>query len=166
MSDSYGGSGGGQGGYGYGYGGGGGGGQNERPSGTDEIGLKPDDFNAFERLLGEIEAAYSAEDLGRLRTLATPEMVSYMAEDLADNASKGVINRLSDVKLLQGDLAEAWREGDAEYATVALRFSLVDQTVDRASGKVIKGGPDEATEIWTFRRARGGQWLFSALQQD
>jgi len=76
-----------------------------------------------------------------------------------------VVNRLSDVKLLQGDLAEAWREGDTDYATVALRYSLVDQMVDRASGRVVEGGPDEATEVWTFMRKRGGQWILSAIQQ-
>jgi predicted lipid-binding transport protein (Tim44 family) len=30
------------------------------------------------------------------------------------NASKGMVDRISDVKLLQGDLAEAWREGDTD----------------------------------------------------
>ena len=81
------------------------------------------------------------------------------------NASKGVVNRISDVKLLQGDLAEAWREGDTEYATVAMRYSLNDQMVERDSGRVVQGGPDEATEVWTFMRARGGHWLLSAIQQ-
>jgi predicted lipid-binding transport protein (Tim44 family) len=112
-----------------------------------------------------MQTAYGAEDLGRLRAIATPEMVSYFSEDLAENASKGVIDRVSDVKLLQGDLAEAWREGDTEYATVAIRYSLFDQTVDRNSGKVLDSGPAEVTEVWTFRRARGGQWLLSAIQQ-
>jgi predicted lipid-binding transport protein (Tim44 family) len=92
-------------------------------------------------------------------------MVSYFAEDLAANASRGVVNRISDVKLLQGDLAEAWREGDTDYATVAMRFALNDQTIDRASGRVIEGGPEEATEVWTFMRVRGGHWLVSAIQQ-
>ncbi len=73
---------------------------------------------------------YSAEDLSALRGKATPEMVSYFAEELADNASRGVINRVTDVKLLQGDLAEAWREGGHEYATVAMHFGLTDTTVD------------------------------------
>jgi predicted lipid-binding transport protein (Tim44 family) len=41
---------------------------------------------------------------------------------LAANASRGLINRVTDVKLLQGDLAEAWREGRTEHATVAMRF--------------------------------------------
>src|SRR5262249_1002748 len=72
---------------------------------------------------------------------------------------------VSDVKLLQGDLAEAWREGDTDYATVAMRFSLNDETVDRDSGRVVQGGPDEATEVWTFMRVRGGHWLVSAIQQ-
>jgi predicted lipid-binding transport protein (Tim44 family) len=136
-----------------------------RASATDEVGLTPDDFNTFEKILGDVQAAYSAEDLARLRRLVTPEMVSYFAEDLAANASKGVVNRVSDVKLLQGDLAEAWREADTDYATVAMRYSLDDQTLDRDSGRVIEGGPDEATEIWTFMRAGGGHWLLSAIQQ-
>jgi predicted lipid-binding transport protein (Tim44 family) len=123
------------------------------------------DFEQFERLLGEIQTAYGAEDLGRLRQRVTPEMLSYYAEELAANTSRGVLNRISDVKLLQGDLSEAWREGNADYATVAMRYSLNDEIVDRASGRVIEGGPDEATEVWTFMRTRGGAWLLSAVQQ-
>lgn len=136
-----------------------------RASGTDEVGLTPDDFNAFEKILTEVQTAYSAEDLARLRRQATPEMLSYFSEDLAANASKGVVNHVTDVKLLQGDLSEAWREGDTDYATVAMRYSLNDEMVDRESGRMVEGGPDEATEVWTFMRARGGHWLVSAIQQ-
>ena len=68
------------------------------------------------------------------------------------------------MKLLQGDLAEAWREGDTDYATVAMRYALNDTYVDQ-SGRVVEGGPDEATEVWTFRRSHGGKWLLSAIQQ-
>jgi predicted lipid-binding transport protein (Tim44 family) len=94
-------------------------------------------------------------------------MLSYFAEDLAANASEGVVNQVSDVKLLQGDLSEAWREGSAEYASVAMRFSLVDKTIERASGRVVDGSdaPQEATELWTFRRSAGGSWLLAAIQQ-
>jgi predicted lipid-binding transport protein (Tim44 family) len=95
-------------------------------------------------------------------------MVSYFAEDLAANAARGVVNRVSNVKLLQGDLAEAWRERDSEYATVAMRFSLVDAVIERDSGRVVEGdsgGSTEAKELWTFRRVPGGPWLLSAIQQ-
>jgi predicted lipid-binding transport protein (Tim44 family) len=126
-----------------------------------------DDYNAFERLLGDIQAAYSAEDLGKLRTLVTPEMLSYFAEQLAENTSRGVVNQISDVKLEQGDLAESWREGTSEYATVAMRFSLIDKTIDRASGRLVDGSDEkqEVTEVWTFMRSPGGKWILSAIQQ-
>jgi predicted lipid-binding transport protein (Tim44 family) len=143
-----------------------GGGASSMAGGSVAIG--PSDYDTFERLLGEIQTAYGAEDLNALRQHATPEMVSYLADDLATNTSKGVVNRCSGVKLLQGDLAEAWREGDAEYATVAMRYALIDTYVDRASGRVVEGDPAhpvEVTELWTFRRSHGGAWLLSAIQQ-
>jgi len=48
-----------------------------------------------------------------------------------------------------------------------MRFALIDKTVDRASGRVVEGSaePQEATELWTFMRTSGGQWLLSAIQQ-
>ena len=124
------------------------------------------DYDAFERLLGEVQSAYSTEDLGALRARVTPEMLSYFSEQLSGNASRGLVNKISDVRLEQGDLAEAWREGGVDYATVAMRFSLVDQMVERASGRTVEGGgSSEVTELWTFMRARGGDWLLSAIQQ-
>lgn len=141
------------------------GGGSAAPAG-DPITVDKADYDAFERLLTEVQAAYSAEDLSALRAKATPEMVSYFAEQLAENASHGVINKVTDVKLLQGDLAEAWREDGVDYATVAMHFGLVDSTIERASGRVVDGGqPSEATELWTFMRSRGGSWLLSAIQQ-
>src|SRR5205085_750632 len=123
--------------------GGGGRSATARAPGTDEVGLTPDDFNAFERILGEVQNAYAQEDLGKLRRLVTPEVISYFAEDLNGNASTGVVNKITDVKLLQGDLAEAWREGATDYATVAMRYALNDQMVERDSGRVVEGGPTE-----------------------
>jgi len=128
--------------------------------------IGPSDYDSFERLLGDIQAAYSAEDLNALRAHVTPEMLSYFSEDLSENASRGLVNRVSNVRLLQGDLSEAWREGNAEYATVAMRFALTDSMVERSSGRVVEGGsPSEVTELWTFMRVRGGDWILSAIQQ-
>lgn len=133
-----------------------------------EVSLEKEDFDDFERLLAEVQIAYGKEDLSALRARATPEMVSYFSDDLAANASRGVVNRVSDVKLEQGDLSEAWSEGDTDYATVAMRFSLVDQMADRNTGGIVEGSdqPQEATELWTFRRDRGGKWVVSAVQKS
>jgi predicted lipid-binding transport protein (Tim44 family) len=141
-----------------------GGGGSAAPA-DEPIEVTPADFDTFEKLLGDIQTAYGKEDLGALRAHMTPEMLSYFSEELARNASRGVINQISDVKLLQGDLSEAWREINDEYATVAMRYSLDDKIVDRATGRVVEEEPSEVTELWTFRRARDGQWLLSAIQQ-
>lgn len=129
--------------------------------------IKPDDYEAFERLLGDVQTAWSNEDVAKLHTLATPEMVSYFEQDLGQNRARNVVNKVTNVKLLQGDLAEAWREGETEYATVALRFALTDKTLDRNTGAVVAGSeqPGEATEVWTFARRPGGGWELSAIQQ-
>ena len=149
------------GGSGFGVAPGGGG----APSANIEI--TPADYDAFERLLGDIQAAYSNEDLNGLRQHLTPEMVSYFSEQLSENVSRGVVNKVSGVKLLQGDLAEAWRENGVDYASVAMRYALVDRFLDRTSGRLVDGSetPEEVTEVWTFMRAGGGHWLLSAIQQ-
>lgn len=136
---------------------------------TDEIGIKPEDYEVFERLLGEIQTSYGKEDINALRARVTPEMMTYLSEELSDNASRGVVAKLSNVKLLQGDLSEAWAEGPVEYATVALRYEILDTLVDRNTQRIVEGDPTkpaEVVELWTFTRSsRGGNWLLSAIQQ-
>jgi predicted lipid-binding transport protein (Tim44 family) len=129
--------------------------------------IQPADYETFERLLGDIQSAWSNEDVAKLHTLATPEMVSYFEKDLAENRARNVVNKVSNVKLLQGDLAEAWREGETDYATVAMRFALTDKTLDRNTGAIVAGSeqPGEVTEVWTFARRPGSNWELSAIQQ-
>ena len=129
--------------------------------------IQPADYEAFERLLGEVQAAWSNEDVAKLHTLATPEMVSYFSKDLEENKARNDLNKVTDVKLLQGDLAEAWREGETDFASVAMRFSLVDKTTERTTGRLVAGSdtPVEVTEVWTFARRRGADWELSAIQQ-
>jgi predicted lipid-binding transport protein (Tim44 family) len=135
--------------------------------GSAPLEIQPADYEGFERLLGDVQAAWSNEDVGALEKLTTPEMASYFAKDLAENKARNDVNKVSDVKLLQGDLAEAWREGETDYASVAMRFSLVDKTLERTTGKLVAGSeqPIEATEVWTFARRRGSDWELSAIQQ-
>ncbi len=129
--------------------------------------LSPADYQAFEILLGNIEAAWSNNDLAALHQFATAEMVQAFAAQLAGNASHGLRNIVSDVRLERGDLAEAWREGGFDYATVAMRYVMRDATYNTA-GQLVAGStttPVVATEYWTFvRAATGAPWLLSAIQ--
>ncbi len=145
----------------------GGGGSVQAARAGRSLNVTPADYEAFQQLLQQVQAAWSNQDLRALQGLATPEMVSYFGEQLADQASRNVRNSVTDVRLVQGDLSEAWTEGGREYATVAMRFSMIDVTRD-ASGRIVDGSPTEhvtVTELWTFVRAPGGRWILSAIQQ-
>ena len=133
-----------------------------------QLAVSAEDFNTFEAMLGEIQTAYSNGELAKLRGLATPEMLGYFSEELSGNASRGVENKVEAVKLEQGDLSEAWSEAGVDYATVAMRFSMIDATRRIADGRIVAGNDQvrtEATEVWTFLRSRGGRWILSAIQQ-
>ncbi|MBU8874284.1 TIM44-like domain-containing protein [Reyranella sp. MMS21-HV4-11] len=136
--------------------------------GAPQLAIVEQDYDAFEALLKDVQAAYSAGDLVKLRSLVTPEMLGYFNQELSANASRGVENKVTDVKLEQGDLSEAWSEGPVDYATVAMRFSMIDVTRNVADGRLVEGNEQvrtEATEVWTFLRSRGGNWILSAIQQ-
>ncbi|WP_246522069.1 TIM44-like domain-containing protein [Neoroseomonas terrae] len=139
-----------------------------RAGGPLEVG--PDDFQAFEQTLKDVNAAWSRRDLSALRAVATPEMVGYFSQDLRDLEARNWRNETRDVRLEQGDLAESWNEDGEDYATVAMRFSMLDATFDNATNKVVEGSTTqraEATELWTFtRKGPGGRWMLSAIQQS
>lgn len=137
-----------------------------RTHGRDEIGIGRGDLDVFEQRLSQLQDAYSREDVAALRRIATPEVVGYLNEELTQSASQGLRNEVYDVKLLSGDVAEAWREGDREYATVALRYESRDIMRERSTGRIVSGdeGLTTKSEVWTFVRQRGGEWLLSAIQ--
>ena len=137
-----------------------------RAGNRDEIGIGNGDLSVFEQRLSQLQDSYSREDYDGLRRIATPEVMSYLSEELAQAAAKGLRNEVFDVKLLSGDVAEAWREGADDYASVALRYESRDVMRERATGKLVSGEDRvmERSEVWTFVRHNRGDWLISAIQ--
>ena len=136
-------------------------------SSGDEIGLTQADKDSFERLLGEVQTAFANEDYAGLRERCTPEIVSYLSEELSENATHGHKNDVTNTRLLQSDVSESWREGDADYATMAMRYESIDVMRDRQTGAIVEGDPDhptQTTELWTFVR-HAGPWKLSAIQE-
>jgi predicted lipid-binding transport protein (Tim44 family) len=133
-----------------------------------EIPMTPQDQAAFEQVLKDVQDAFGREDYGRLRELTTPEVMSYLAEELSDNATHGRRNEITGTHLLKADVGEAWREADTDYATAAMRYESIDIMRDRTSGAVLSGDastPTQTTELWTFARRAGGPWKLSAIQE-
>jgi predicted lipid-binding transport protein (Tim44 family) len=140
---------------------------------TAPLALAGADYQAFETILKHVQACWSKADITEMRHYATPEMLSYFAEQLSENESQGVRNIVDQVELVQGEPREAWDEGRLHYGTCYLRWRALDYTVraDRPAGAadaLVSGDPHrptEAAELWTFVRSPGGLWLLSAIQQ-
>jgi len=136
-----------------------------------DINLSNADLSAFQAIHAAVQEAWSAGDLGQLRRLMTPEMLSYFSEELTRNASQGIRNIVSNIELVKGELSESWEEGDLQYATAYMRWRAIDYVtrLGRPPGDpetIVSGNSRvEAEEVWTFVRRRGGDWLLSAIQQ-
>jgi len=138
-----------------------------------DIQVSPSDQTAFEAILKAVQEAWSAGGLRALSHYVTPEMLSYFSEELSVNASRGVENHVERLELLNGDVREAWDDGELQFATCLLHWRALDYTVrrDRNPGEpgwLVEGDPEhpsEARELWTFVRSPGGHWLLSAIQQ-
>lgn len=133
-----------------------------------DIAISRGDQFQFEQLLSDVQDAFGREDYASLRARTTPEMMSYLAEELSQNAINGRKNEVHGTRLVQADVAEAWSEDYLNFASIAMRYESVDVMRDRATGAVIEGDadrPTETTEIWTFVREGDGPWKLSAIQE-
>jgi predicted lipid-binding transport protein (Tim44 family) len=135
--------------------------------GTD-IPITASDQRDFERLLLDVQDAFGREDYARLRQLTTPEIMSYLSEELSQNATRGLRNEVTNTRLLAAEVSEAWREAGGDYATIAMRYESRDVMLDRATGAIrdmAQGGISETLEYWTFVRGPDGVWKLSAIQE-
>ena len=138
------------------------------PLQTRSLAITMADKESFERLLEEVQHAFSSENYAALRACTTPEVMSYLAEELSQNAVKGLRNDVSGTTLLEAEVAEAWSEGDADYATIAMQYQSIEVLRDRATGDVVEGDPAKptrTTELWTFIRDSRTPWRLSAIQE-
>ncbi|MEP6600436.1 MAG: TIM44-like domain-containing protein [Nitrospirota bacterium] len=131
------------------------------------------DQDKFKEILGDVQAAWSKQDLDALKRLTTPEMLHYFSTALSENVSQEVENHVEDLRVLSIEVKESWTEEATDYATALLRWTARDYTVSLSkqrgeAGYVVEGNdqtPTEVSEAWTFLRYRGGKWLLSAIQQ-
>ncbi len=125
------------------------------------------DRQAFAQCFTYVQQAWGAADLRAISQAATPELLGYFQDQLNTLNRQGLRNRISAPRIEGMELSEAWSEGDTDFATIALRFSMIDVTEDR-SGRIVDGDPNVralVSEIWTFARRRGSHWILSAIQQ-
>ena len=124
------------------------------------------DRRAFTDRLVAVQRAWTTGDRAALGRLMTPEMAGILGGQLDALARRGARNSVDDVRIQQAAVAESWREGPLDYASIGFRYMMIDVTTD-AAGRVIDGSPGEhvtIAETWTFVRRAGTAWIVSAIQ--
>jgi predicted lipid-binding transport protein (Tim44 family) len=117
----------------------------------------------------KVQAAWSTRDMRGAGAVVTPEMTDILQKDGDRLRAQGRVNRLENIAVRSVTLTEAWQEGGQDYITVRFLASLLDYTVEEASGQVVEGSRSEPVkfeEYWTFARPVGrNPWRLSAIQQ-
>ena len=131
-------------------------------------GFDPTRFAGYAAMLfRDVRCALTARDVGVLRDRVTPEMyreLSLVCERLRTSSQS---NRVDDVEI-RPEVTEAWQDGDRDYVTAYITGSMVDYTVDDATGDLVDGSPVTPTPVeqfLTFTRPAGlNFWMLSAVQ--
>jgi predicted lipid-binding transport protein (Tim44 family) len=116
----------------------------------------------------DVQAALTARDMGRVRDKITPEMYSNLQLQCEDLRAAGRTNRVERADLRRSEITEAWQESGSDYVTIYFAGSLLDYTVEDATGAVVQGSStqrENLEEFWTFTRSVGpNAWRLSAIQ--
>ena len=116
----------------------------------------------------DVQAAVTTRDMSRVRDKVTPELYAELQAQCDQARAAGRTNRVERVDIRRSEISDAWQETGRDYATVYLAGSLIDYTVEDATGTVVAGSAtqrDNIEEFWTFTRLVGpGAWRLSAIQ--
>ncbi len=120
------------------------------------------------RMFGGVQQAVEARDLTVVRDHVTAEMLAVLQVQVDRLRQERRTNRLERIDVRAAEPTEAWQESGQDFVTINLTGSLVDYTVDDATGAVVEGSKTDAQsvdEYWTFSRSVGpNRWKLSAIQ--
>jgi predicted lipid-binding transport protein (Tim44 family) len=121
------------------------------------------------RLFPDVQRAVAARDMSPVSARLTPRMYTALTAQCDRIRASRQTNRLEQIDVRRAEVTEAWQESGQDYVTVYLTGSLVDYTVDDASGGLVDGNraAQDFTEYWTFARPVGANpWKLSAIQTE
>jgi predicted lipid-binding transport protein (Tim44 family) len=118
-------------------------------------------------LFADVQRGLTARDMSPVSARLTPRMYNELTRQCDQLRTSRRTNRVEQLAIRRAEATEAWQESGQDYLTVYLAGSLVDYTVDDASGAVVEGNraAQDFEEYWTFARPVGpNRWKLSAIQ--
>jgi predicted lipid-binding transport protein (Tim44 family) len=115
-----------------------------------------------------VQQAIGMRELAGVRDYLAPEMATVLQAQCDRLRGARQTNRVEQLDLRRAELSEAWQEGGRDYVTVLISATMLDYTVDDATGAVVEGSRTATQTIedfWTFTRPVGNNpWKLSAIQ--
>ena len=120
------------------------------------------------RMFQGVQQAVTMRDIAWVRDHLGPEMYSVLSDQCDRLRAAKQTNRVEKIDIRSAEATEAWQENGQDFVTVHLTASMLDYTVDDATGNVVDGSkstPTDVDEYWTFTRPVGpNRWKLSAIQ--
>jgi predicted lipid-binding transport protein (Tim44 family) len=120
------------------------------------------------RMFQGVQQAVTMRDVAWVRDHLGPEMYAVLQDQCDRLRTAKQTNRVEKIDIRSADVSEAWQENGQDFVTVHMTGSMLDYTVDDASGNLVDGSkstPTDVDEYWTFARPVGpNRWKLSAIQ--
>lgn len=106
-----------------------------------------------------IQDAWSKQDMSGARAFVSDGVFERFNRQIAEQKEVGYRNSMSDVRVLESSVL-GYVSGDRfDSVYVSIKAAALDQDLALADGRVLRGGPDVFTEVWTFLRRPGAKTL-------
>ena len=115
----------------------------------------------------DVQGSITRRDMSGTSDQLTPQEYARLQAQCDQLRGARRTNRIERIQIARAEVSEAWQESGQDWVTVYLAASLVDYTVDDATGAVVEGSktPQDIEEYWTFTRPVGPKpWRLSAIQ--
>jgi predicted lipid-binding transport protein (Tim44 family) len=115
-----------------------------------------------------VQQAIGMRELAGVRDYLTPDMAAALQAQCDRLQGRRQTNRVEQLDIRRAEVSEAWQEGGRDYVTILISATMLDYTVDDATGTVVEGSRTTTQTIedfWTFTRPVGNNpWKLSAIQ--
>ena len=106
-----------------------------------------------------VQEAWSAQNMSPARAFVSDGVFERFGRQIAEQKAVGYRNAMGDVRVLEAEVL-GYSSGDRfDSVFVRIKASCLDQKIALSDGRVLSGGADVFTEVWTFLRRPGAKTL-------
>lgn len=118
----------------------------------------------------KVQAGWMRQEIDGFRNLLGDTLAAEYEKHFEDMKAKGIVNKLESIAVRGVEIVDAGSDGQEDFITVRFTASLLDYTVETATGKIIEGSdssPIKFDERWTWARpVRTENWKLEGIHGD